>query len=119
MNSEEAILYAASVLKYQAIEIDVRVTKDGVFVLCHDATFGGVTIASTNYADLKDVVHTTTKSGSGTYPLLHKEFEGNKVYKSTICTLKRYLEICKEYDVRPVIELKGGTGLTNSDQSNM
>ncbi len=119
MNSEEAILYAASVLKYQAIEIDVRVTKDGVFVLCHDATFGGVTIASTNYADLKDVVHTTTKSGSGTYPLLHKEFEGNKVYKSTICTLERYLEICKQYDVRPVIELKGGTGLTNSDQSNM
>ena len=119
MNSEEAILYAASVLKYQAIEVDVKVTKDGVFVLSHDNTFGGVTIASTNYADLKDVVHTTSKSGSGTYPLLHGEYEGNKVYKSTICTLERYLEICKEYGVRPVIELKAGTGLTNSDQSNM
>ena len=119
MNSEEAILYAAKELKYQAIEIDLKVTKDGVFVLSHDDTWGSKTIASTNYDDLKTVVKTTSKSGSGTYPLLHKEYEGNKVFESTICTLERYLEICKEYNVRPVIELKGGTGINNSDQSNM
>lgn len=35
-NSEEAILYAAEILKYPAIEIDLKQTKDGVFVLSHD-----------------------------------------------------------------------------------
>mgnify|MGYP003304210175 FL=1 len=115
-NSEESILFAAQVLKYQAIEVDVKVTKDGVFVLCHDDTFNGVNIASTTYENLKNVVATSTKSAS----LPMKEIGKTSVtYTATICTLERFLEICKEYDIRPVLELKGGTGITNSDQSNM
>ena len=55
-NSEEAFIYAASVLKYQALECDVKQTKDGVFVVCHDDDFAGINLASTNYEDIKDVV---------------------------------------------------------------
>lgn len=115
-NTEEAILYAADVLNYQAIEVDVKVTKDGVFVLCHDNDFAGKTIASTNYADLKDVEFTQSRNAG--YPSQNGSVT-NSPYTSKICTLERFLEICKEYDVRPVLELKGGTGITNSDQSNM
>ena len=116
MNSEEAILYAIQKLKYQAVEVDIAMTSDGVFVLSHDPTFGGLTIASTPYSKLKDVEVTSTKSAD--LPL--KEIgSGPITYKSKICTLERYLEICKEYGVTAVIELKSCKGITNSDQSNM
>ena len=42
MNSEEAVLYAIEKLQYQAVEVDIKQTSDGVFVLCHDDTFGGI-----------------------------------------------------------------------------
>ena len=64
MNTEEAILYAAQVLKYQAIEVDLAMTSDGVFVLCHDPSFGGKTVASTPWSELKDVEATSTKSAN-------------------------------------------------------
>lgn len=116
MNSEEAILYAAKELKYQAIEVDLKMTSDGVFVLCHDDTFGGKTVATTPYSVLKDVEVTSKKDA--TLPM--KEIGKTVVtYTSKICTLERYLEICKEYGVTAVIELKSCTGITNSDQSNM
>ena len=46
--TEEAILNGITKLKYQCIEIDIKQTKDGVFVLCHDDNFGDYTLASTN-----------------------------------------------------------------------
>ncbi len=105
MNTETAFLNAAVEKGYQAIECDLKQTKDGVFVVCHDDTFNGIAIAQTNYADLKDVTYTTTRGGIS--------------YTSTICTLERYLEICKEYDVYAVIELKWSAGINNNDQSRM
>ena len=61
-NSEEAILYAAETLKYPAIEIDLKQTKDGVFVLSHDPTWGSATLEQTNYSDLKEIEYTVTKT---------------------------------------------------------
>ena len=116
-NSEEAFLYAAETLQYQALETDVKQTKDGVFVCSHDDTFGGLTIASTNYADLKDVVISSSRTQG--YPSQYGEMPGTGKYTATICTLERYLEICKEYGIYAVIELKGSTGISNSDQSRM
>lgn len=105
MNTETAFINAAIEKGYQAIECDVKQTKDGVFVVCHDDTFNGIAIAQTNYEDLKDVPYTTTRGGIS--------------YTSTICTLERYLEICKEYDLYAVIELKYSAGINNNDQSRM
>ena len=126
MNTEEAILYAAQVLKYQAIEIDVKQTKDGVFVLCHDDTWKGkgpndktdvvYTIASTNYNDLKDVVRTESRNSG--IPSQNGSVT-NSPYSSKICTLERYLEICKEYGITAVIELKYSEGINASSQSRM
>ena len=116
-NSEEAFLYAAKTLQYQALETDVKQTKDGVFVCCHDDEFGGINIASTNWADLKDVEVTSSRSAG--YPSQFGEMPGNGKYTSKICTLERYLEICKEYGIIAVVELKGSPGISNSDQSRM
>lgn len=115
-NTEEAILYAAKVLQYQLIEVDLKQTKDGVFVLCHDDNFGDYIIADTNYDVLKDVE--VTKSRNSGYPSQNGSVK-NSPYTSKICTLERFLEICKEYGVIALIELKGSKGITNSDQSRM
>ena len=116
-NTEEAFLYAAETLQYQALETDVKQTKDGVFVCCHDDTFGGLTIANTNWADLKDVVVNSSRTAG--YPSQYNEMPGTGKYSSKICTLERYLEICKEYGIIAVVELKGSPGISNSDQSKM
>ena len=116
-NSEEAFLYAAETLQYQALETDVKQTKDGVFVCCHDDTFGGLTIANTNWEDLKDVVISSSRTQG--YPSQYNEMPGTGKYTAKICTLERYLEICKEYGIYAVVELKGSPGISNSDQSRM
>ena len=38
-------------------------------------------------------------------------------YTANICTVDRYLEICKEYNVFPVVELKCATGINNNDMT--
>ena len=118
-NTEEAILNGITKLKYQCIEIDIKQTKDGVFVLSHDDTFGGVTIASTNWADLKDVVATSSRTAGLPFQNGDAVEGATGKYSSKICTLERYLEICKQYNVTAVIELKSSKGISNSDQSRM
>ncbi len=118
-NTEEAILNGITKLKYQCIEIDIKQTKDGVFVLSHDDTFGGVTIASTNWNELKDVVATSTRKAGLPFQNGDAVEGATGTYSSTICTLARYLEICKQYNVKAVIELKSSKGISNSDQSRM
>ncbi len=105
MNTEEAFFKAATVRGYQAIECDVKQSKDGVFVTCHDDVFGGVEIANTNWYDLKDVEASVTRGGIK--------------YTSKICTLERYLEICKQYNLKAIVELKYSLGINNNDQSRM
>ncbi len=117
MNTEEAFLYAVDVLHYQAIECDLKQTKDGVFVLAHDDTFGGKTIADTTWEQLKDVTETTTRNQG--YPSQNGSISGSGKYTSKICTLERYLDICKQYGVTAVIELKYSKGINNNDQSRM
>ena len=114
-NSEEAILYAAEVLKYPAIEIDLKQTKDGVFVLSHDPTWGNVVLEETNYADLKDVEYKVTKSAGIPGKGLSEE---ERTFTAKICTFERYLEICKEYNIISVIELKTSSGISNWTEAN-
>ena len=105
MNTEEAFINAANIKKYDAIECDIKQTKDGVFVVCHDNDFAGISIANTNWDDIKNVTKTLKRGGVE--------------YTATLCTFERYLEICKEYDLFAVVELKSSAGITNSDQSRM
>ncbi|MBQ8292479.1 MAG: InlB B-repeat-containing protein [Bacilli bacterium] len=116
MNSEEAILYAIKNLKYQAVEVDLKQTKDGVFVLCHDDTFAGYTIASTNWSELKDVTRTAPRSGG--IPSQNGSVTKDS-YTTGLCTLERFLEICRDNNVKAVIELKYSNGINNNDQSRM
>lgn len=78
-------------------ETDVRVTKDGVYVLSHNATVilkdgTELSVADSTYAELT------------AQPLKPKKSLFKENY---LCTYKRYLEIMKEYDMVCFIELKG------------
>ncbi len=106
-NSEEAFLEAARTLHYQALECDVHITKDGVFVTNHDSLIKdkdtGIeyTIEDCTYDVIKNVVTS------------YSSLRGH------VCTLERYLEICKEYGIEAIIELKWTTGIVPSNQSNL
>ncbi len=101
-NTEEAFLYAAKELHYQALECDLQMTKDGIYVTNHDSSINGVSIADTKYEDLVKLVIT----------------ENN--HTGHVCTLERYLEICKEYGCEAIIEFKGSTpGLSDYSQTRV
>lgn len=116
MNSEEAFLYAIKNLKYHALETDLKQTKDGVFVLSHDDTFGKYELKNTNYKDLKDEVITVVRNKG--YPKKNGSIKKG-IYKTKIFTLKKYLKLCKKYNRIPVIELKYSKGINQNDQSRM
>ena len=100
MNSEEAILYAATVLKY------------GVFVLSHDETFAGYTLSDYTWEELKNI-EVTVKRSQGLSNL-----GVNNTFTAKLCTLERYLEICKTYNIIAVIELKTSAGISNWTEQN-
>lgn len=114
-NSEEAILYAAQVLKYPAIEIDLKQTKDGVFVLSHDPNWGDAVLEKTDYQDLKDVEYKVTKNAGIVEGNLTQE---QRTYTAKICTFDRYLEICSKYNIIAIIELKTSPGISNWTEAN-
>lgn len=116
MNSEEAIRYALEKLQYQAVEVDLKQTKDGVFVLSHDDSFAGKALASTNYDDLKNL--TVTNSRKSGIPGQNGSVV-NSPYTTKLCTLDTYLQLCKAYNAKAVIELKYSNGINNNDQSRM
>ena len=94
-NTEVSFIQAAK-HGSRGVETDVRITKDGKFILSHDgdATFeDGTTlvIADSTYDEL-------------TAKYLQNKKSGDKV---KLCSLQRYLEICKEYGLVCFIELKG------------
>ena len=107
-NTEEAFLNAIKVYGFQALECDVKMTKDLVPVCWHDDNLSkgshNYAIASTNLATLQAEKLTQTRNGT--------------TYTGYICTLDRYMEICRDYNVIPVVELKYTTGITSSDMSN-
>ena len=107
-NTAEAFINGAK-KGYHCLETDVKVTKDGVHVCCHNddlKSWGGtLTIADSNFDDLKAETLTQTHSGV--------------TYTGNICTLAEYLDICKEYNVIPIIELKWATGINSGDTSGI
>ncbi|MCM1034773.1 MAG: hypothetical protein NC038_05850 [Paludibacter sp.] len=107
-NSSESFINGAT-KGYQYLETDVKVTKDGHFVCCHNddlTTWGGsLTIASNTLAALQAETLSQTRSGVK--------------YTGHLCSIAEYLDICKQYGVYPLIELKWATGINNNDCSNI
>src|SRR5690554_4238858 len=107
-NTEEAFIAGAN-KGYTYLETDVKVSGDGVFILSHDDTTnrlgGNLTVATSTLAQLKAETYTQTRSGI--------------TYTGKICTLEEYLQICKDHNVKPLIELKWATGINNNDVSNL
>lgn len=94
---------------YDFLECDVRVTADTQLVISHDTDTrrlgGNCEIAASTLAQLRaDTLHQTRATGD---------------YHGVVATLGEYLDICRRYDVRPVIELKWGTGINSDDFSNI
>jgi len=106
-NTEEAFMNGINHYGYTGLEIDVKTTLDGVCVCWHDDDLSrvghSVSIASNNWADIQDLTLTQTRGGV--------------TYTAKLCTVDRFLEICKENNVFPIIELKWATGINNNDMS--
>ena len=107
-NTAEAFRKGVNVYGYDGLECDVRVTKDGFYVISHDETTnrlgGNLTVADATLAELRAEQYTQTRGGV--------------TYTGHICTVAEYLAICVEKGVFPVIELKWTTGINNNDMSN-
>lgn len=80
---------------FAGTEADVRLTKDGVFVLSHDAE-----IETADGQTLRLSRHTYREL---TAQPLKNEFDTAPVY---LCRLEEYLDICKENDLICFIEIK-------------
>ena len=107
-NTAEALINGA--LKgYHYLECDIKVAADGTIVLSHDDNThrlgGTLTISHSTLAQLQSETLTQTRGGI--------------TYTGTICTLAQYLDICTQYNVLPLIELKWATGINNNDQSGI
>ena len=92
-----AAFIAAGNRSYFGIETDVHVTKDGRYVVCHDASTGRIaldklTISDTTYDLLRAVQLTDT--------------DGRPRTDLHIAPLEEYIRICKRYEKKCVLELK-------------
>lgn len=96
----EASIKLAGEKGYYGCEFDILPSSDGVWVVMHDDTIDRMTNGSGKVTDF-------------TYDQL-KEFKidaGNNIDKYpnlSICTFDKALDICKEYNLTPFIEIKQG-----------
>ena len=106
-NTEEAMMNGINYYGYTGLEIDVKTTSDGEYVCWHDDDLSrvghNVSIPYSNFANIKDLTLTQTRGGVQ--------------YTAKILTVDRYLEICKENNVFPIIELKWAEGINSNDMS--
>ena len=94
-----AAFVAAGNRSYYGIETDVHKTKDGKYVVFHDDSTGrigldNIVISDSTYGLLSAVRLTDTNGKTRTD--LH------------IAMLDEYLRVCKRYDKKCILELKGG-----------
>jgi len=91
---------------FYGVETDVQCTKDGYWVLSHDTTIDRMTNGTGNIKDmtLEQIKSYYVDAGNGIafYPKLR------------IPTFEEYLQICKRYNVVPVVEIKG-SGYTSAN----
>lgn len=107
-NSEESFRKGIE-LGYKYLETDVKFTKDNVLVCSHDddtRRLGGTKdLATSTLDELQSETLSQTRSGVN--------------YTGRLCSMKEYLQICKEGNVGPLIELKWTGGINSNDQSKI
>lgn len=98
---------------FDGLETDVKATKDGVLICCHDASLSNF---------YKDAARTTKWTSSETSFSSHtwaelrtkRYYEYNtwtkQTYEDTICTFGQYLDICRDNHVIALVELKWTEG---------
>ena len=92
------------------LECDIRVTADGTFVVSHDANYKRLGGPETQIADMTTEAVLSTRLTSKRHGI---------TYAGNPCTLGEFLDICKEYDVVPVIEVKVCTSIhSNTNAEN-
>lgn len=79
------------------LECDIRVTGDGTFVVSHDDSYKRLGGPETKIADMTTEAVLSTRLTSKRHGV---------TYAGTPCTLGEFLDICKEYNVVPVVEVK-------------
>ncbi len=107
MNTEEAFRNGVTHYGYAGLECDVRTTLDGHYVISHDE-------------DTKRVGGSLVVADNTLEALLAENYmqtRGDTTYTGHLCTVDAYLQICEDYNVFPVIELKWATGINNNDMS--
>ncbi len=97
---------------YKYLEIDVQVTKDNVFICCHNENLGGyglnaasTVIAEKNWAELKNLT------------LSHKRY--GRTYTDKLCTVEDVVDTCKKYDVIPMFDIKVSETMTAAERSKV
>lgn len=107
-NTAAAFRLGVDYYHYVGLECDVRVTKDGQYVISHDETTervgGKLTVADATLAELRAEVYHQMRRGAE--------------YTGRICTVSEFLDICNEKCIFPIIELKWSTGINNNDMSS-
>ena len=90
---------AAGVKSYYGVETDVRMTKDGKFIICHDGDLmrvGGlnISIEQSTFAELRKVRLKDTDDVTA---------------REDLClpSLQEYVAICRKYNKQSILELKG------------
>lgn len=94
---------------YPFLESDVKVAADGTFVLCHDDSTGRLggrhAVPTSTLAELRSDTLVQTRWG--------------RTYTGRLATLGDMLRICRQYGIRPLIELKWATGINSNDCSGI
>lgn len=111
-NTLDAYIEAAK-LGYKALETDIRVTLDKVYIAQHDNSLTRLTknskvktdivVEGSYYKDLKDLELTENIRGV--------------LRKGKVCLFDEYLDVCKEYNCIPIIELKWTNGIYADNDS--
>ncbi len=92
------------------LECDIRVTADGTFVVSHDDNYKRLGGPETKIADMSTEAVLSTRLTSKRHGI---------TYAGTPCTLGEFLDICNEYNVVPVVEVKVCTSIhSNTNAEN-
>lgn len=90
------------------LECDIRVTADGTFVVSHDDNYKRLGGPETKIADMSTEAVLSTRLTSKRHGI---------TYAGTPCTLGEFLDICNEYNVMPVIEVKVCSNIHSNTQA--
>lgn len=94
--------HGAAKYGFEAFELDIHTTKDGEWVVIHNDTVDDMTDGEGEVAELtlEEILKLNIDNGNGI------EEEEIKSLALRIPTLRQALDVCKEWDITPVIEIK-------------